>query len=66
MNYSLSAGYLLFPETYKNYRQTNVNLYLEFLGAMSLDQKDYYIDASPEFNLYSTAFRVLILLTAHS
>ncbi len=31
-NYSLSFGYLLLPRTYKNYRQTNVNLYVEFIG----------------------------------
>ncbi|HEX6181264.1 MAG TPA: hypothetical protein VFZ47_08435, partial [Chitinophagaceae bacterium] len=31
MNYSLSAGYLLFPREYTDYKQTNLNLYLEFL-----------------------------------
>lgn len=31
-NYSLSFGYLLFPFKYKNFKQTNVNLYAEFLG----------------------------------
>lgn len=31
-NYSLSFGYLVFPFTYKNYDQTNVNLYAEFIG----------------------------------
>lgn len=31
-NYSLSFGYLVFPFKYKNYSQTNVNLYAEFLG----------------------------------
>jgi len=31
-NYSLSFGYLVFPFKYKNYEQTNVNLYAEFLG----------------------------------
>lgn len=31
-NYSLSFGYLVFPRKYKNYSQTNVNLYAEFLG----------------------------------
>jgi hypothetical protein len=34
-NYSLSLGYLISPETYTNYRQTNWSIYLEFLG------KDY-------------------------
>lgn len=31
-NYSFSAGYLLYPRTYTNYKQVNVNLYLELLG----------------------------------
>jgi len=47
VNYSVSAGYLLLPKTYKNYRQTNVNLYLELLGGTGLDKKGYYIDAAP-------------------
>ncbi len=28
---SISAGYLLFPRKYKSYKQTNFNIYLEFL-----------------------------------
>jgi len=28
---SISAGYLLFPRKYKSYKQTNFNLYLEYL-----------------------------------
>lgn len=31
-NYSLSAGYLLLPVTYKSYNQINLNAYLEILG----------------------------------
>lgn len=31
-NYSLSFGYLLYPRRYKNFDQTNINLYAEFLG----------------------------------
>lgn len=30
--FSLSFGYLLFPRAYTDYRQTNINLYAEFLG----------------------------------
>lgn len=30
--YNLSFGYLLLPQRYRNYRQTNLNLYLEFIG----------------------------------
>jgi len=32
LNYSLSFGYLLLPFHYKNYKQTNLNLYAEFVG----------------------------------
>lgn len=45
--YTLSAGYLLLPRVYKNYKQTNLNLYCEFLGASSVDKKGYFIDAAP-------------------
>lgn len=49
VNYSLSAGYLLFPLEYKDYRQTNLNLYLELLGTRNLDwpEEKYYIDLAP-------------------
>ncbi len=32
MNYSLSAGYLVFPGSYSTYDQTNFNIYAELLG----------------------------------
>ena len=46
INYSLSFGYLLYPFRYKNYDQTNINIYMEFLG------KDYqaaqiYLSSQP-------------------
>jgi len=47
MGYSLSAGYLLLPRTYKNYKQTNLNLYTEFLAGSSLDKKGNFIDIAP-------------------
>lgn len=47
MNYTFSAGYLLLPKEYKDFRQTNFNLYCEFLSSTSLDKKAYYIDAAP-------------------
>ena len=47
MNYSLSAGYLLLPRVYKNYRQTNVNLYVELLAQQALNRKAYYWDIAP-------------------
>lgn len=49
LNYSLSAGYLVLPRIYKDYRQANLNLYVEFLGGRNLDWKyeRYYIDLAP-------------------
>jgi hypothetical protein len=51
MNYSLSAGYLLLPVQYTDYKQTNLNLYLEFLAQQSLDRKAYFIDMAPALQL---------------
>jgi hypothetical protein len=43
-NYDLALGYLLFPQHYKSYKQTNLNIYLEFLGrsygAADVTQRD--------------------------
>jgi hypothetical protein len=47
MSYSLSAGYLLLPKEYTDYKQLNVNLYTEFLAQQSLDRKAYYVDMAP-------------------
>jgi hypothetical protein len=46
INYSLSAGYLIFPKTYRSYRQTNLNLYAELLGGRYMNWKNetYYTD----------------------
>lgn len=51
VNYSLSAGYLLFPREYSNYKQVNGNLYLEALGASGLEQGMDYLDLAPSFQL---------------
>ena len=32
LNYNLSMGYLLLPRKYKSFKQTNINLYVEFIG----------------------------------
>jgi hypothetical protein len=47
MNYSLSAGYLVLPKEYTDYKQTNLNIYTEFLAQQSLDRRAYYIDMAP-------------------
>ena len=51
MDYSLSAGYLLLPREYTDYKQTNLNIYTEFLAQQSLDRKAYYIDMAPALQL---------------
>ena len=49
VNYSLSAGYLLLPFEYKDYDQTNVNLYAELLGSRNVFNVDdkYFVDLAP-------------------
>ena len=51
MNYSLSAGYLVLPLEYVDYKQTNLNLYAEVLAQQSLDRKAYYVDLAPSMQL---------------
>jgi hypothetical protein len=47
MNYTFSAGYLVFPREYHDYRQTNFNIYSEFLAQQDLSTGSYYVDAAP-------------------
>ena len=47
LNYSLSAGYLLFPREYTNYKQLNINFYTAIIGQQTLDQHKHYIDLAP-------------------
>jgi hypothetical protein len=49
VNYSLSAGYLLLPRSYRSYEQTNLNLYVEFLGKANTDAvgRSQYLDIAP-------------------
>ncbi|HEY6502787.1 MAG TPA: hypothetical protein VIZ28_02320 [Chitinophagaceae bacterium] len=53
MNYSLSAGLLLLPKEYTDYKQTNLNIYTEVLAQQSLDhdRKVYYVDLAPAIQL---------------
>lgn len=51
MNYSLSAGYLVLPFNYTDYKQTNFNIYSELLAQQSLDRKAYYVDLAPAIQL---------------
>lgn len=55
-NYSLSFGYLVYPFKYKNFNQTNINLYAEFLGksynsiGITKNQKDIVTHHYNAFN----------------
>jgi len=53
LSYSLSAGYLVLPRDYKDYEQTNLNIYAELLGGRNLDWKyeKYYLDLAPAVQL---------------
>lgn len=57
VNYSLSAGYLVFPKSYTDYKQTNINIYAELLGGRNLDWKyeKYYLDLAPSLQLIFTS-----------
>ncbi|MEP6676971.1 MAG: hypothetical protein ABJA78_17545 [Ferruginibacter sp.] len=46
-NYTFSAGYLLFPKEYTNYRQTNINIMAEYLGQQLLDGSGSYNSICP-------------------
>jgi hypothetical protein len=47
MNYSFSAGCLLFPQEYRDFDQLNVNIYMEFLAQQTLTEHKYYVDFAP-------------------
>lgn len=50
-NYSISAGYLLFPRHYSNYGQTNLNLYVEMLGSRNIRKSGGFLDIAPGLQL---------------
>ncbi|RQO31867.1 hypothetical protein DBR32_03420 [Taibaiella sp. KBW10] len=56
-NYSLSFGYLLFPRRYKSYRQTNINLYCEFMGKYYKDVRVWLTPLNaPEYEIRTSYF----------
>lgn len=52
-NYSLSAGYLVFPRSYIDYNQVNLNVYAELIGGKNINwpQEKYYVDMAPSVQL---------------
>jgi hypothetical protein len=51
INYSLSAGRLIFPKNYVSYKQTNLNLMLELLGQSLAGTDKRYLDLAPSMQL---------------
>lgn len=47
VNYTFSAGRLMYPEEYTDYNQTNVNLMVEVLGQYNPGLKKQYLDIAP-------------------
>lgn len=45
--YTISSGYLLFPKEYKDYKQVNTNVYMEFLGDSHTRSGKNFFDAAP-------------------
>ncbi|MBK8854915.1 MAG: hypothetical protein IPN10_12635 [Saprospiraceae bacterium] len=46
-NYTLSVGKLMYPKKYTNFKQTNINLMLEFVGQTLNENGKTYIDVVP-------------------
>jgi hypothetical protein len=51
IGYSFSGGFLLLPKEYVDYKQMNLNLYLELLGSKCVDNNLYFIDIAPALQL---------------
>ncbi len=47
LNYTLSFGKLILPHEYRSYRQTNMNIMVEFLNQVNLGSSKYYMDVAP-------------------
>lgn len=46
-NYTLSIGKLMYPKKYTSFKQTNINLMLEFMGQTLNENGKSYLDAVP-------------------
>lgn len=51
MDYSLSGGFLVLPLEYRDYNQTNLNIYCELLAQQTLDRKTHFVDIAPAIQL---------------
>ena len=51
VNCTFSIGKLMLPKEYKDYKQTNINLMLEFLSQVSAGSGAYYMDVAPSVQM---------------
>lgn len=51
LEYTLSAGYLIFPKEYTSFEQPNLNIYLEAIGMQGLERGGKMIDLAPSLQL---------------
>lgn len=59
VGWSLSAGYLVLPKNYQNYKQVNLNLYVELLGKANPGYGQTYMDVAPAAQLiFNSQLRV--------
>ncbi len=59
INYTLSIGKLMLPKEYTDYKQTNVNLMVEFLNQLNLGSGKYYMDVAPSVQfIFNSVARV--------
>ncbi len=59
IGYTFSSGYLIAPNTYTDYKQTNVNLYVEFLGKTNPGKDESLMDLAPAIQfIFNSKLRV--------
>jgi hypothetical protein len=51
INYTFSAGKLMLPKVYRSYKQTNINLMVEFLSQVNTGSGKYYVDIAPSIQM---------------
>jgi len=47
IGYSFSGGLLTYPKVYRDYKQTNINVYLEFLGRSNIGTNQHLMEVVP-------------------
>jgi hypothetical protein len=51
INYTFSIGKLMLPKEYKSYKQTNINLMVEFLTQVNAGSGKYFLDIAPSVQM---------------